>query len=205
MTPILTQSELDALATVAVKQAAILGLTAPCDIGHVYQRERIALLAARCCEQSDGDIIEIGCYLGGTTAVLVDVARRYNRKVVCFDDFATLADYGHDNPRANFVARLPGWSDVVEFHEQDAHTDESRKLIQSRRYALAFSDDGHSTQDHIIELMTLLPVVDGLVVVDDVYFPGVKQAVTETVPLFPGWQIIEHPMLSELYCVKGKA
>lgn len=203
MTPLLTQSKLDALAKVAATEATRKGYYTPCDVGHTLQRERIGTLAARCCEQCDGDLIEIGCYLGGTTTVLVEVARRYNRKVICLDNFMGGDEFKLDEIGLQFKAKLPEWWDVVEFHEIDAHTDQARGLIQSRRYAFAFNDNGHSTEAHVHELETLLPVVDGLIACDDVYFPGVREAIRGTLDKFPGWVWLQAADLAEDWLVKS--
>ena len=198
MTPILTQPELDGMA----KQER-LAPNPPDKTGHVYQRDcRIPLIVRRCLEQCDGDLIEIGTYLGGTTAVLVDLARRYNRKVICLDNFQGGDDWKLDEIGMQFKAKLSGWRDVVEFHEIDAHTDEARRLIQSRRYAWAMSDDGHSKEAHVHELLSLMPVVNCGILVDDVYHPGVREAIEEVLPKFPGWTWLQSPGLAEDWLVK---
>lgn len=198
MKPILTQSELDAMA-----QQERAAPNPPDNTGHVFQRHsRIPLLVGRCCEEYSGDLIEIGCYLGGTTAVLVEIARRYNRKVICLDNFKAGDSYELDKIGVEFKKRLPGWADVVEFHEIDAHTEEARKLIRSRRYAFAFSDDGHSFDVHVNELETLMPVVDGGIAVDDVYLPDVVRAIDLMLTGPTDWQCLMSPGLAEAWLLR---
>lgn len=198
MTPILTQPELDAMA----KQER-LAPNPPDNTGHVYQRShRMPLLVQRCCEQCDGDIIEVGVYLGGTTAVLVDLARRYNRKVICLDNFKGGDSFELDKIGLQFKARLPEWRDVVEFHEIDAHTDEGRALIQSRRYAWAFSDDGHDYEHHVHELESLMPVTHGAIAADDVYCPGAARAVRDMCEKYPEWTALFGEGLAEAWMVR---
>lgn len=225
MTPLLTQPEFDALARVAVAKAAQLGLTTACDIGHVDQRERIALLADRACQSGPGDLIEIGAYTGATSEILATIANKYGRKLIIVDswkggDSFALQDVGMqfvksmsakgwiDNPRSLEIAIADGtqvafYGETLIVLKADAHTPEAREFIQKRRYCFAFSDDGHDHWIHCHELETLLPVCDGLIAADDCYLPFARQAVLDTVPKFPGWQIIEHPRMSELWIIKA--
>jgi hypothetical protein len=187
-----------------VIEAARLKFTTPCDVGHVFQRERIALLADRCCQAIPGDLIEIGAYQGGTSVVLAQVARKHKRRLICVDDFKAGCSWNLDQIEPRFLEAIEPYRDVIDYLKMDAHHPDTIAAIQARRYCAAFSDDGHSIESHISELTTLLPVVDGLVIVDDTDYPGVKEAVYAVVPRFPGWTVIENASLSELYCMRTR-
>jgi len=197
VTPLLTQSELDALAKQESKAPR------PDGIGHAYQRERIAMLAERCCQAMPGDLIEIGCYLGGTSVILAEIARRHGRKLICVDNFKGGDEFNLDRIEPAFLAAIEPWRDVVTFLKMDAHSPDAIRMIQERRYCFSFSDDGHDFEVHCNEMETLLPVTDGLVAVDDTYLSWVTEAIHLTVPKFPGWAILEAKPLGETWLVKG--
>lgn len=200
---ILTQSELDSLAEDCQRDAQQHGRTTPCDIGHSLQRERIALIAEKCCQAVSGDLIEIGCYAGATSRLLAGIARKYGRRLLCVDNWSNATPFDHATPKRKFYETMEAYSDVLDVLEADAHERETIARIQERRFALAFSDNGHEKAWHVRELETLLPVTDGAIAVDDVYLPWVEDAIRETVPRFSGWSVLENPVLSEMWLVKA--
>lgn len=196
---LLAQSELDALARLELPGKATGAQT-----GHVHQKARIDLLARRCCEQGAGDLCEIGCYTGDTSMVLAKVARDYGRKLVCIDDFRPGTEYRLDTEiMPIFLENTAAFSDVVIFSRVDAHSTVGIRVIQQHRYCCAFSDDGHDYDDHFSEMMTLLPVTDGLIIADDSYLPWVAKAIDDTVARYPGWSVLKNERLAESYVLKG--
>lgn len=147
--------------------------------GSVFQRERIGIVAERAVA-NPGDLIEIGCYSGGTSRILAEIARRHGRKLVCVDNWQSWTVY--DLPRigtefCQWAARE--YPDTIAIYEGDAHSPEIVSRIQGHRYCFAFSDDGHSYEEHLSELRTLLPLTNGPIAVDDVYLPDVRRAIAD--------------------------
>jgi len=198
MTPLLTQDELDTLA-----MQELPGKASTLQIGHLKQRERIALLAERCCQKREGDLIELGVYSGDTSKILAIIARKYGRKLICVDPFpmGTPWELG-EKIHAVFETNMRPFSDVVIFHHADAHSPEMVAEIQKRRYAFSMSDDGHELWHHIVELRALLPVTDGLLLADDVYLADVEKAIDDVLPEFPGWSVLRNERLGESYLTK---
>lgn len=145
--------------------------------GSVLQRERIRVVAEQYAAEFSGDIIEIGCYVGGTSLILADVARRYGRKLICIDSWPTGTEYNLEEIERLFRVNMEPHADVCSIHKLDAHSDEGIELITSGKYCFAFSDDGHSFDDHKADLAALIPVTTGIICVDDVYLPEVRDAI----------------------------
>ena len=49
------------------------------------QRKRLAMIAEFCVFNWKGDLVEIGCYTGGGTRMLAEIARRHGRRVIAID------------------------------------------------------------------------------------------------------------------------
>lgn len=171
------------------------------DRGSVFQRERIAVIADRCCSRQIGDLIEIGCYAGGTSQILADVARKYGRKLVCVDNWREGTEYNLREIRQGFLQVMAEWSDVLILIDGDAHLPEIIAAIQERRYCFAFSDDGHAYEDHLSELETLLPLMNGVIAVDDVYLPDVRRAIADAI-LGTEWAELYDERLRESWVVR---
>jgi predicted O-methyltransferase YrrM len=196
---ILTQSELTTLADL---EAACSNSKA--ELGSVLQRDRIAMLADRACSIVEGDLLECGCYVGATSEILARIARKYERKLICVDTFLGGDDYHLDEIGKIFEKNMQPYWDVLIFMHDDFHAPQVIEIAQKRRYALVFLDNGHSTAEHISELETTLPVCDGLIAVDDVNFPGVRDAINCVLGSgrFPEWNCMYDPRLREEWLVK---
>jgi predicted O-methyltransferase YrrM len=166
-------------------------------LGGFLFRERMALLAERCCKSCKGDLIEIGAYAGGTTTILAEIARKYGRKVVAIDNWPKGTAYNLEQTRLEYYKNIIPHQDVIETWEVDAHSKETLERIKSREWCFALSDDGHQYEDHLAELTVLLPSTTGIVVADDVYYhDDVKKAMRDTCEKNPGWTILHADKLA---------
>ena len=173
------------------------------ELGSVYQRDRIEAVAEFCCQEMSGDLIEIGCYAGGTSTRLAKVARKYNRKLICIDNWRDGTDYDLPGIKKIFQKDMKEFSDVTIIVEGDAHDEAVIRLIKEFTYCFAFSDDGHSYQEHLCELTCLLPITNGLVFVDDIYLPKVRKAIADSITINPGWVELYCPEFRESWLFKS--
>lgn len=169
------------------------------ELGSVLQRQRLQMLADRCCANLPGDICEIGVYAGGTSTLLAQVARRWGRKLICVDNWKGGDSYELDKIGKIFKRDMEPYADVLVLIEGDAHAPEIIERIQEWRFCFSFSDDGHSYAAHVSELETLLPVTNGLVAADDIYVPDVTRAVNDVLAKWPDWEILRDDRLRELW------
>jgi predicted O-methyltransferase YrrM len=178
------------------------------ELGGYLFRKRQKFLAELAVKSCPGDLIEIGVLSGDTSVLLADVARRYNRKLVCIDNWPTegiAAPYRLDLAEEAFYKTMEPYKDVYELWRVDAHDPETLKRIGSRQWCYALSDDGHLYSEHLAELCALLPVTTGIVVADDVYYHNdVKDAMRDAAAKTSGWRILhaENLQLREGYLVK---
>jgi predicted O-methyltransferase YrrM len=174
-------------------------------LGGFHFRNRMAAVAERSCKYSLGDLIEIGCYAGDTSIRLATVAKEFGRKLVCLDLWKPNdPDYKYEEVEKAFHKTMEPYKDITEVWKMDAHSPEAVKLIGSRKWAFALSDDGHLYEDHMTELMALLPVCDGIVVADDVhYHTHVTDAMRDSALANPGWKMLLGDGLREGYMIRG--
>ena len=50
-------------------------------------QSKLKKIAEKCCEEHDGDIVEIGCLNGVTTNDLALIAKKYNKKIWAVDPY----------------------------------------------------------------------------------------------------------------------
>lgn len=173
-------------------------------LGGFYFRDRMELLARRCCEKFTGDIIEIGVYSGDTSLRLVKLAKEFNRKFIAIDIWAGDPYYKLWVAEEEFMKKMEPYKDIVEIWKVDAHSPETVQKIMNRKYCFALSDDGHKYEYHLTELNALLPVTNGIIVADDVYYePDVKNAMRDSVAKNPGWITLFGKGLREGYIIKN--
>ena len=158
--------------------------------GGVLFSSRMQQIASLAASQHEGDLIEIGCYSGTTSIRLAAVAKETNRKLVCVDNWVPGTGWDHEGAERGFLKDMKPFAEWVEIVRMDAHSEEAIERIKQRKYCFALSDDGHSYEDHLSELMTLLPITTGVVVADDIYYKPVPRAVADTLKQFPDWMEI---------------
>jgi len=171
------------------------------NVGGTFFRERIQEIATECCATHEGNLIEIGCYAGQTSEVLAVVAQRFNRKLVCVDNWREGTEYDLPKIKKEFDKRM-GVHKNVSVINADAHNSSTVMDIRKRGpYCFALSDDGHDYMNHLCELVTLSRCMEsGVIAVDD-YHHGidVSMAVEDLIHLQDGWKLYKESHLREAY------
>lgn len=171
--------------------------------GSALQRDRIAKVAEMCCQQHEGVLVEIGCLTGGTSRVLAPIAQKHGRKLICVDYWPSGTPYDMQEYKRCFYENVAPFGDTVVVIEDDAHAPEVVAQWSAEPAAFCFSDDGHSFLDHSIELAAMIPITTGIICVDDVELPEVRQAVTEAIMEHPEWRVIYGAGLRECWLVRN--
>ena len=198
---LLDQAEVDQM---ALDEAAMPSSVR--ELGSVLQRKRVALIAERAVLAGPGDIIEIGVLSGGTSMLLAPIASKYGRRFVAVDNWPTNI-INHEQYRLDLCEQqchenVRPWGYCVDVWREDAHAPETLEKIKAGTYSFAFSDDGHLFDDHLKELRALLPSTSGIVCVDDVYLPEVRQAIEAAIGEFPAWTVLYGAGLREAWMVR---
>jgi len=171
--------------------------------GGGYFRDRIEEVARRCCHAMPGNMIEIGVYSAQTTEHLAKVAREFDRKVIACDNWLPGDSYRLDEVEIVARERMADYADVVDIWKADAHEPHTIERIQKLDLCFGLSDDGHQYAHHYSELTTLLPIMKGgVIAVDDIYFPGVIEAINDALKKHPDWYAIYGDGLREAYLQK---
>ena len=172
-------------------------------LGGALYSERMARLARASAAARPGDFLEIGVLSGSTSVRLAAAARALGRRVVCVDNWTPGTDYHLEAVEAAFLQSIEPWRDVADVWKMDAHTDDARRMLRSREWAFAMSDDGHKFEHHQHELESILPRCRAIVVVDDYYYaPEVPDAVADALTRHTEWVPLRDARLREIWLVR---
>lgn len=162
----------------------------------LYKREEAAFLYE--VARRRGEIVEIGCYLGRTTAILLQAAAVWGARVTSVDPFAELPARFEPATAAKWRRNLAMVG--LEAPELLEMTSAEAAARYEREVALAFIDGDHGYQAVAEDLALWTPKIKlgGAVALHDMWFPsitGVCQAVVEwwsreRDAMRPRWQIV---------------
>jgi hypothetical protein len=143
--------------------------------GSTQQRDRLAAVARLCCTFFDGDIVEIGCFRGLTTARLAQVARGYHRHVIAIDPWEVGTQNCDGGEFIDFTRNTEKFMDIIEVYRYRSDAPEVKEILKDRKVCMAFVDGLHTygACRNDIELVSAAR----LVVVDDITWNlGVRTA-----------------------------
>lgn len=129
-----------------------------------------------------GPIVEIGCWMGRSTAVIVQAAAVWGAEVVSIDPFKVLSPKTPAASLEQWTANLRAVGLTPPRHMQMT-SDEAAPSIGGG-LGLVFIDGDHSRDQVARDLATWAPkvAVDGVIALHDMFhpsIPGVAQAVTD--------------------------
>lgn len=149
------QPELDGIARESAQSA-----------GSTYLRERLTIIAERCCRDWEGDLVEIGCLNGSTTVRLAQVAKLHNRRVIAIDPWqeGTQNCTGAEYPR--FLETIAPYQDIVDVVRKDSRDPDAIAYLRMRQLAMGFVDGLHEYQTCLSDIHACYHAK--LIAVDDI-------------------------------------
>ena len=125
-------------------------LETPINFGIKQQNARIYATADYALQMHSGDILQIGCGKGRVTAILAEVAARYDRQVTCIDPYNTGKTTSGNEKLTDkyfqFLKNTKPYGDTVHLHLENSSTEMSDALIQLIEYSFVYID-GKSSYD----------------------------------------------------------
>ena len=144
--------------------------------GSIQQGERIAKVAEYCAQNFPGDFIEIGCFKGGTTKLLAEVAKKYNRKVIALDPWETGTQNCQGGEYEAFLANIEPYKNYVDIIRASSLDEKAIELVGKRQLSFAFVDGLHTYDACLVDIKTVSHC-DGIIAVDDIsWSPEVENA-----------------------------
>ena len=145
-----------------------------------------------------GNIVEIGCWMGRSTAILVQAAKVWGAQVMSVDIFSPMP---HDYPRSSrgkWTAKLESIG-LVPPELLEMASEEAAK-VYDREIALLFIDGDHNQEVVAQDLADwgAKVKVGGVIALHDMFYPsitGVAKAVTtwwemQRVGTIPNWELV---------------
>jgi len=175
-------------------------------IGATYQRDRLVAALRLSFQKCRGDAIEIGCMSGGTSVMLAEVCKEFDRKLVCVDPWANLPGYewiDFESKYCVFLETVADYMDFIEVIRLKSQDPEAVERIQKHKYAFAFVDGGHETDLVIADLKTVMPCTDFIIASDDHRYDVGVQLAHETIKnVYPEWTFHSSPYFREAWFIK---
>lgn len=161
------QPELDGIARESAQSA-----------GSTYLRERLTIVAERCCRDYPGDMVEIGCLNGSTTVRLCQVAREHGRRVIAVDPWQVGTQNCEGQEYDRFMQATEPYRDIVDVVRKDSRDPEVTRYLKNRELAFAFVDGLHSYQACLSDIHACYHAA--VIAVDDwTWNEGIERAIVE--------------------------
>jgi predicted O-methyltransferase YrrM len=134
------------------------------------QIRKLPYAAEFCCQNFNGDLVEIGCLRGSMTLLYAKVAKKYNRKVWAIDPWY------EDNKKYDknlqgfydeFLEKIKDYKDYVEIIKASSLDKDTIKKIKNIDICFA-SVDGLHTKDACYSDIMSVSHCSGVIAVDDV-------------------------------------
>lgn len=143
--------------------------------GGEQQRERLERVADWCAAMMPGDLVEIGCYTGGTTVRLAKVARRYGRRVLAVDPWQSGVQECKDGDYERFLENIKPYQDVVDVLRLPSQHERVQAATKDRGLCFAFVDGLHTCEAALGDILSVAHAQ--VIAVDDMlYHAGIRSA-----------------------------
>ena len=133
-------------------------------------QSKLKKIAEKCCEEYDGDIVEIGCLNGATTNHLASIAKKYNKKVWAVDPYEIGTQNCQDESTYNeFIKNAltphPLTVSLLRYSSLDLALID---IIKNKNLCFAYVDGLHTEEACYSDIMTVSHCT-GVIAVDDFY------------------------------------
>lgn len=147
--------------------------------GSIQQSARIASVAEYCAQGWAGDLIEIGCFLGGTTVKLAEVAKKYNRRMIALDPWQLGTQNCHGGEYETFLKNTEAYRDVIDIVRSDSLDPQTIDKIKNKQLCFAFVDGLHTYEACLQDIQTVAHCFGVIAVDDTTWSPDVVRAFRE--------------------------
>ena len=168
--------------------------------GCEQQRARTARIANYCADRWPGDLCEIGCYTGGNTKLLAQVARKYGRRVIAVDPWLPDTQDCRGEEYEIFLRNMGPYldiTDIVRFRSQSPY---AAAVLAATDLCFAIIDGLHT----YVGCLSDIRAVDhaSVIMVDDMLWcDDVRRAVVIGAAEI-NKRIIQHYLCREAYLIQ---
>jgi hypothetical protein len=136
--------------------------------GGEQQRDRLEKVAGWCAASFPGDLVEIGCYTGGTTVRLAKIAQRHGRRVLAVDPWTTGVQECQAGDYERFLKNVEPYWDVVDVLRLPSQHEQARAEMKNRALCFAFVDGLHTGPAALGDILSVAHA--SVIAVDDMLY-----------------------------------
>lgn len=141
--------------------------------GAEYLRERLATVA-RLAAEHEGDLVEIGSFLGETSVLLAAIAKEKGKKLLCVDPYQTGTQDCGGSEYEIFLDHIQPFGDTVEHVRLSSQDERAIARLKDTPLCFALVDGLHTYNAAYTDMLTVRHA--RVVAVDDMWMAPVAQA-----------------------------
>jgi predicted O-methyltransferase YrrM len=149
--------------------------------GAKNQSERLEYMCEQSLKSNEGNILEIGAYIGNTTNIFCNIARKYNRKVYVIDPWQPGTQNCEGDEYSQFIKNTEHNKDIIIIYRSSSLDIDTINFIKSLNLSFVYVDGLHNYEACLSDIKSVLHC-KGIICVDDIsWCEGVKKAVYEII------------------------
>jgi hypothetical protein len=141
-------------------------------------RDRLRIMAECAAAESSGDFLEIGANVGETTAVLLRIAKEWDRRVIVIDPWEIGTQNCNGGEFQKFTVRTAPWRNFLTVLRMRSDDPVAVKTMKDATLCFSFVDGLHEYETCLNDIRNVLHSY--LIVVDDTWYKDIAKALKES-------------------------
>ena len=142
--------------------------------GAVYRVERLAAVAKLCTDLWEGDLVEIGCYMGDVSQHLARVAKAAGRSFVAIDPWKVGTQDCRGGEYEVFIRRVNPYLDVCNIWRSPSQDADVVEMLAGLKMCFVLVDGLHSYDGCLADIRAVKGC-GGVIAVDDIWWQPLQK------------------------------
>jgi len=147
----------------------------PWAYGGKFQRDRIISVAEYCIQHWEGNIVEIGCFVGATTSRLAQLAQQHGRRVIAVDPWESGTQQCVNDTYTEFLKNTEPYRDIIDVIRLPSQDPKAKDLMAQESLCFALVDGLHTHAGCLSDILST-GHCQGIIAVDDLTTDYIQRA-----------------------------